>query len=166
MQFAFEHRFPGSSADVLGAMIDADFYRALELPDLSLPEVVSQHDDGSLGGLALRYTYTGHLDPIAVALLGGGELFWLQEVRVDRAAARASLAVTLERQPERLHASGEFRLEGTADGVLRHLQGDLVVGIPLVGPRAERAILGGFGTRLDLEAEALAARIAAASHEP
>ncbi|HVB06062.1 MAG TPA: DUF2505 family protein [Acidimicrobiales bacterium] len=166
MRFAFEHRFPAGPTQVLGAMIDPDFYRTLALPDLSLPEVVSARDDGERGSLALRYTFTGHLDPIAAALLGGGELLWLQEVTVDRPRGRASLQVSLERQPERLHAEGGFRLEETADGALRRLEGDLVVGVPLVGPRAERLILGGFSTRLDLEAAALATAIATATDQP
>ncbi len=166
MEFSLEHRFPAPAEAVLGAMIDAPFYATLVLPDLSLPELVGHFDDGVVGELALRYTYIGRLDPLARSLLGGGELVWTQQVRVDRAACGATLSFAAERDPARLYGHGEFVVAEDERGWCRTLHGEVVVAIPIVGPAAERAILGGLRSRLDLEAEALAAHVAAPPSQP
>ena len=63
------------------------------------------------------------------------------EAACDKLEYLASLVsmddIAFGRQPW----AGEFLLEATEEGVLRRLQGDLVVGIPLVGPRARPLII-------------------------
>jgi Protein of unknown function (DUF2505) len=159
VDFSLEHRFGAPPAAVLTAMIDGDFYRTLALPDLSLPEVAACEDDGDAGSLTLRYTFTGHLDPFARGLLGGGALVWTQTVRVVRSSSTATLLFAADLAPDRLHGGGQFRLRAAEMGCVRDLSGELVVGVPLVGKRAERTIVGGLRTRLDLEAQALETRL-------
>jgi hypothetical protein len=166
VRFSLEHHFTADALVVLGGMIDADFYRTLALPDLSLPEIEERADDGDVGLLGLRYRFTGHLDPIARRLLSGGELAWRQRVTIDRAARRAHLTFAADRQPDRLYGSGDFVLHDDEAGSSRTFDGDVVVAVPLVGRTAERAIVGGLATRLDLEAAALETRLTQSPRSP
>jgi hypothetical protein len=84
MRFEAEQRFPGVAAQAVAALlVDPEFEARVELPDLSLPELVEHRVDGSETVLRLRYQYVGELDPIAVRLLGGKKLTWVQELRLD-----------------------------------------------------------------------------------
>ena len=47
MRFECEHEFAASRAAVAAVLCDPDFQTQLALPDLSLPTVVSQSDDGT-----------------------------------------------------------------------------------------------------------------------
>jgi hypothetical protein len=125
MRFAAEHRFAAPVDAVIAGLTDPEFHRGLQLPDLKLLDVDVQPDQSETV-LRLRYDFVGHLDPLARRLLGGRQLTWLQELRLD--------------------GSGTGRL--TFDG-------ELVVEVPVVGHNAERRIVPGLLRRLDIEAAAL-----------
>jgi hypothetical protein len=160
MQFEAEHRFDGSPAAVAAVLGDAAFYVGLSLPDLSLPEVVEQGQgpDGSGSRVLLRYEYTGHLDPTALRLLGGDRLTWTQEIRI-RPDGSGTLTFLAEKNPGVLHGEATFTLVADGGGAIRHLSGDLVVSIPIIGGMAERRIVPGVLARLDIEAEAVNQRL-------
>lgn len=156
MRFAAEHRFRAVPDDVVERLADPGFHLGLALPDLSLPELLEQRDEGDVTVLRLRYRYTGELDSRARRLLGGHVLRWVQELRVDRGAAGGALHMAAETMPAGLHARAEFGVApGAHGGAVRSLQGDLVVGVPVIGPMAERRIVPGVLARLDVEARAL-----------
>lgn len=164
MRFQAEHRFAASVRAVGELLADPSFYLGLELPDLALPELLDQRTERSDSGpevvvLRLRYEFTGSLDPIAERLLGSSRLAWVQEVRVERSSGTGRLGFEAERDPRRLHGSADFVLEATGSGCVRRLEGELVVAVPAIGPMAERRIVPGLLRRLDIEAEALSARL-------
>jgi hypothetical protein len=162
MRFQAQHHFSGSVGAVIGVLGDPEFHRALPLPDLAPPEVLAAEDDGDTVRLDLRYAYTGSIDPMAKRFLGGGDLTWRQELRLDRTSGSGSLHFAADADPKKLHGKASFRFEAAADGgTRRSLQGELVVSIPLVGGMAERAIVPGVLERLDLEAAALNERLTA-----
>lgn len=137
-------------------LADPDFHLGLVLPDLSLPELLEHDQDGDAVVLRLRYEYTGQLDARARRLLGGRVLRWVQELRVDRAGATGSLAMAAEMMPSGLRARADFAVAADGRrGAVRALHGDLVVGVPVIGPMAERRIVPGVLARLDVEAQAL-----------
>ena len=172
MRFSAEHRFSASQGEVAAVLADPDFHRSLELPDLRLLEVrqlraasasdVSPDGDASgETGLLVRYEFTGRLDPVAVRLLGGAQLTWSQEVHV-RGEEGGWLTFAAEANPRLLHGRADFVLHPDPDGAgpatskaLRRLDGELTVAIPVVGSMAERRIVSGVLTRLDVEAESV-----------
>ena len=158
VRFTTEHRFEAPSLAVMAAMVDGSLYASLELPDLGLPEVLEQPEppDAAELALRLRYHYTGSLDPIARTLLGGRELFWLQEVRIDPAAHRGEMRFASEEQPDRLHGSAQLSFEALGNATVRRLDGEVIVGIPLVGGAAERRVIDGLLRRLEIESDAIA----------
>src|SRR3954470_9052340 len=99
MDFSLDHDFPAPPAAVMAAWCDAGFHTKLELPDLSLPEIVEETRNASQYRLQLRYEFTGHVDPIAQKLLGGKKLTWLQTLQLDTDAGRGTLAFAAEADP-------------------------------------------------------------------
>lgn len=100
----------------------------------------------------LRYDHVGHLDPIARWLLGDRRLTWIQDLRLDRTSGVGRLSFEAEADPARLHGAADVTLESVDGGTVRRLDDQLVVAVPLIGPRAERRILPGLVRRLDIKA--------------
>jgi hypothetical protein len=177
MRFDAEHRFDGAPGAVAAVLADPDFYVDLALPDLSLPEVVEHGAAGQERLVVLRYEYTGHLDPIARRLLGGGRLTWLQEVRVGSpdggprgegapgegtggpGPLAGSLVFRAEANPGVLHGDARFTLTAERSTTVRRLEGEVVVAIPVMGGMAEQRIVPGVRARLDIEAAAVNQRL-------
>jgi hypothetical protein len=161
MRFRAEHEFPAPPAAVAEILCDPAFHLALDLPDLSRPEVVSHSTDGTERAVALRYTFVGHLDPVARRLLAGRKLTWIQELHLDEATGEGRLSFSAEAEADRLYGSAAVTLTGLADGTRtrRRIEGEFFVKVPLVGGTAERRIVPGLVRRLDVEAAALTKRL-------
>lgn len=161
MRFHAEHQFAAPPRAVARLLVDPAFHRDLRLPDVALLEVSASDTEDGRHRLHLRYEFVGHLDPFARRLLGGRELTWLQELRLDPASGEGRLSFHAERDPQRLRGSAEFAIEPRDGGAVRRLDGELVVAVPLIGSRAERHIVPGLLRRLDIEAWALDQRLGA-----
>jgi hypothetical protein len=155
VRFHAEHHFTGSTDAVTTLLGTPEFYLDLDLPDLSLPELIDHHQDGEVAVVHLRYVFEGHLDPIAQGLLGSSQLAWIQEVRVDRSAGAGTLGFHAEKDPRRLHGTADFVVKASGKGSVRRIDGELVVAVPGIGRMAERRIVPGVVTRLDIEAQAV-----------
>lgn len=162
MRFRTDQRFAGVTPRAVGALlVDPAFETEVELPDLSRPTVVEHRADGDRARLRLRYEFVGHLDPIARKLLGGRQLTWVQELDLDLAAGRGDLSFAAEADPDRLHGAATVVLRGEGADTVRSFDGELVVKAPVIGGMAERRIVPGLLRRLDVEADAVRARLAA-----
>ncbi|HMG43635.1 MAG TPA: DUF2505 family protein [Acidimicrobiales bacterium] len=165
MRFTAEHRFGGPVDAVVALLTDPEFHRELQLPDLSLPEVVAADVDGDDAHLQLRYEFVGSLDPIASRLLGGRKLTWLQDLDLDRSTGKGRLRFAAEAEPKRLHGKADFTVapvDGDAGASVRRLTGELKVGVFGVGSMAEGRIVPGLRRRLDIEATELDRRLTSA----
>ena len=160
MDFSLDHEFPAPPAAVIAVWCDAGFHTTLELPDLSLPEVVEETRTGPQYRLQLRYEFVGHIDPIAQKIVGGRKLTWLQTLELDTDAGTGSLAFAAEADPGRLFGSVAVNaMAPEPNGTQRHIDGRLHVKVPLIGGRAERSIVPGIMSRLDVEAAAVSDRL-------
>jgi carbon monoxide dehydrogenase subunit G len=161
MRFRAEHEFAAPPAAVAEILCDPAFHIALDLPDLSRPEVVSHSADGAERALVLRYTFVGHLDPVARRLLAGRKLTWIQELHLDEASGTGRLSFSAEAEADRLYGSAAVTLTAVAEGTRtrRRIEGEFFVKVPLVGGTAERRIVPGLVRRLDVEAAALTKRL-------
>jgi hypothetical protein len=161
VRFEVEHEFPAPRAEVAGVLCDPAFHTALDLPDLSRPEVVEHTVTGAARVLRLRYEYIGQLDPIARKILAGRRLTWIQELRLDWATFVGALSFSAEEDAGRLQGSAEVAITELRAGEWsrRRIVGDFHVRVPLVGGTAEHRIVPGLVRRLDVEAEALTAEV-------
>jgi hypothetical protein len=156
VHFEAEHAFPGGCAAVAAVLCDPGFHTNLDLPDLSRPTVVEDGNDGTARVLTLRYEYVGQLDPIARKVIAGRELTWIQALRLDTTTFAGTLTFSAEAAPDRLNGRAQVALVADGDDrCTRRIDGDLHVKFPLVGGTAERRIVPGLLTRLDVEAAAL-----------
>jgi hypothetical protein len=156
VKFRADHEFPAAPAAVAVVLCDPAFHTALDLPDLSRPEVVECSASGSDRRLRLRYEFVGHLDPVARRLLGARRLTWLQELQLDVDTGTGRLSFAAEAEPNRLYGTAEVALVALGtDRSRRSVIGDLYVKMPVVGGTAERRIVPGLVRRLDVEADAL-----------
>jgi hypothetical protein len=162
MRFSVDHELPGSVTEVADVLLDPDFQTQLELPDLSLPEVVESTTSGTTSSLRLRYEFTGKVDPIVNKLMRNKKLTWVQEFRLDRATGRGQLTFAAELDPKRLFGSADMTLEAVDDDEThRHIRGELHVKVPVIGGSAEKKIVPGLVRRLDVEAAEVAATLKA-----
>ena len=161
MRFRAEHDFPALPDAVAEVLCDPAFHLAVDLPDLSRPEVVETTTAGTKRVLRLRYEFVGHLDPIARRILAGRTLSWLQDLSLDAATGSGQLSFSAEAEADRLYGSAVVTLVALDDAhTRRRVEGELFVKVPLVGGTAERRIVPGLVRRLDVEAEALRAVLA------
>ena len=161
MHFEREHEFAASVERVATLMSDPAFQTALELPDLSRPTVVTHEVDGDAHRLTLRYQYVGQLDPIAQKVVGGRAISWVQDLRIDVATGAGTLGFSADGVGGRADGTATVTITATGDAACRRrISGDFRIKIPLLGGKAERAIVPGLLRRLDVEAEALAAELA------
>jgi hypothetical protein len=160
MRFRAEHEFPATPVAVAEILCDPAFHLALDLPDLSRPEVIAHTTVGTKRSLSLRYTFVGHLDPVARRLLAGRKLTWIQELHLDEASGEGRLSFSAEAEADRLYGAAEVTLTALADDrTRRRIVGEFFVKVPLVGGTAERRIVPGLVRRLDVEAAALTGRV-------
>lgn len=160
MRFEGEHRFAAPPPAVVDVLADPAFYQDLTLPDLRLDDVVDHHRDETGAVVRLRYEYTGNLDPMALRLLGGERLTWLQELAIEPSGTSGTLTFRTEANPDVLHGDASFTLDADGGTTVRRLSGDVVVTLPIIGAMAERRIVPGVVARLDIEAEAINRRLA------
>lgn len=162
MRFCSEHLFVAGVEPVRALLVDPAFQQELQLPDLSLIDVVDSGTHGDEAILRLRYEFVGHLDALAYRLLGGRRLTWLQELRLDMASGAGRLTFAAEADPRRLHGEADVTLRPRDGGSERTIDGEFVVAVPLVGGMAERRIVPGLLRRLDIEAAAIDGHLAGA----
>jgi Protein of unknown function (DUF2505) len=161
VRFERDHDFGGSPERVGELMCDPEFQARVELPDLSLPTVVGHDVDGPHRLLRLRYRYTGQLDSVARRVIGNRQLTWVQELRLDVEQGTGALSFSADDDAGRVGGTASVTISPTKeDGAHRRIAGDFHIRIPLVGGTAERKIVPGLVRRLDVEAAALAARLA------
>ncbi len=161
VHFEREHDFAGTVEQVATLMSDPGFQTVLDLPDLARPDVVTHEVDGPERRLTLRYEYIGQLDPIAQKVVGGRKLTWVQDLRIDVSTGTGTLDFSADGVGGRADGTASLTITATSDGSCRRrIDGDFRIRIPLVGGKAERAIVPGLERRLDVEAEALAAELA------
>jgi hypothetical protein len=161
VHFEAAHDFAASRARVAGLMADPAFQSHLELPDLTLPTVVAHEDDGAHRLLRLRYEYTGQVDSLARRIVGNRQLTWVQELRLDVEQGTGTLSFSADEDAGRANGSASVTLTARGEHASHRLiSGDFHIRIPVVGGTAERKIVPGLVRRLDVEAAALAARLA------
>ena len=165
MHFERDHDFAATVEQVASIMSDPAFQTQLDLPDLARPDVVAHEVDGASHRLTLRYAYIGQLDPIAQKVVGGRKLTWVQDLRIDVSTGVGTLGFSADGVGGRADGTATVTITpistGTGDASCRRvIDGDFRINIPLVGGKAEKAIVPGLARRLDVEADAVAAELA------
>lgn len=157
MRFELTQRYASPPADVGAAYADADLYPTLVgLPRLGGIEVLDHSGESDRVTLGVRFRFTGDLPSAVTAVIDPAKLTWVQRSRHDLADGTATFELLPDHYPDRLRASGTFRIVVDGTGARRSVAGEIKVrGVPLVGGRVERAIVDGLGDYLTAEAPAV-----------
>lgn len=161
MRFRFEQRIPAPPDAVVGVLLDPGFLDDLDdLPRLGRPRLLDQRSEGDLVHRRVRHTFTGDVPPAARRVVDPSRLSWVETSTVERRAHRAEWSVRADHYPRLLRASGTWRMEADGEkGSRRVIEGEVRVGMPLVGAKVEAAIVDGFREYADAEERAVTERV-------
>ncbi|MDQ6614031.1 MAG: DUF2505 domain-containing protein [Actinomycetota bacterium] len=149
------------------ALVDPRFLERLgQLPKLGHPELLEQRDMGGRFFQRVRYDFAGDLSAPVKAVIDPAKLTWVEESTQDRTTHRTTIAIVPDHYTSMFGCSGVIRL--TADPArgttVRISTGDVFVRVPLVGGKAEGAIISGLQEHAELEADALDQWVAEGNH--
>ena len=163
MRFDLTQRFTAGADAVTAAYADPELYPTLVgLPKLGRIEVLgSDRPSDSAARLRVRFGFTGHLPPAVTAVVDPERLTWVQETDHDLESGATTFRLVPDHYPDRLSASGTFRITADGEGARRVVSGELKVRALLVGGKVEQAIVSGLAEYLVAEAPAVDAYIAA-----
>jgi hypothetical protein len=168
MRFSVKHKFPGTLARLEALLVDPGLYARLEraLPALARIELLSNEEVG--GVVRRRVRYTPRVATERVPAYGRGRitpemLIWVEESAFDRAAHRIDYRVEPnlpERWRDRFESRGVFTFHEEADGVVRRIEGEVTVRVPVLGLLAERHLVKEACAGFDADARVLASWLA------
>jgi hypothetical protein len=140
------------------ALVNPRFLETLgRLPKLGRPELLEQRDMGDRVFLRVRYHFEGNLSSAVKAFIDPAKLSWVEDSLQDRKTHLTDIEIVPDHYTSIFRCSGLIRLttDATTGGTVRVATGDVVIGVPVFGAKAEAAIVSGLREHADLEAEAL-----------
>ena len=153
MHFRLDQALPGSVEEVVAAFTDPEFLvRVGQQAKVGAPEILGQDRDGTVVRQRVRYRFTGPLSPTVERVIDRRRLIWVDEHEYDLSRATAEFRIIPENYADRLHCHGTEQFTATPTGTNRHVESELTVRWPLVGPLVERAIVSGLQEHLAEEA--------------
>lgn len=164
MHFEVTQRFAADAHAVGAAYADEDLYPTLEgLPSLGGIDVLDRSiaSPGKVR-MRIRFAFTGNLPSAVTAVVDPTRLTWVQDSQHDLATGAATFRLLPDHYPDRLTASGTFRVASgrNGKGSTRTVTGELKVHVLFVGGKAEGGIVNGLREYLGAEAPAVDAYIA------
>ena len=161
MRFELEQTLPGTVDAVMAAFTDPGYLASLgRLAKVGEPEVLDQHRDGDTVRQRVRYRFTGDLSSAVTAVVDRRKLVWVDEHVYDLANATATFHIIPEHYADRLRCGGTEWFGEAGTSTTRHLEAELTVRWPVVGPLVERAIVSGLQEHLAEEGRLLTAWMA------
>ncbi|HEY2745037.1 MAG TPA: DUF2505 family protein [Polyangia bacterium] len=165
MRFVVEHKLPGTIERLEALIADPRLYDRLApaLPGIERIELLAS--DEADGRLHRRVRYTprahasGRVPAFGRGIITPEMLVWIEESVFDRAAHRIDYRITPNlpaRWRDRFDSHGAFTLRAEPGGVVRRVDGEVVVRVPIVGAIAERLLVKEVRAGFDADAAVLA----------
>jgi hypothetical protein len=167
MHFEVVQYLHASIEEVEEALVDPRFLEALaKLPKLGRPELLEQRNMGDRIFQRVRYDFAGDLSSTVKAFIDPAKLSWVEESTQDRRTHRTDIEIVPDFYTSMFTCSGIITLvaDRATSTSRRTASGEVVVRVPLVGSKAETAIISGLREHADLEAEVLDRWIASGEH--
>jgi len=140
------------------ALVDPRFLATLgQLPKLGRPDLIEQRDMGDRVFQRVRYDFAGDVSPAVRAFIDPAKLSWVEESMQDRKTHTTTIAIVPDHYTTIFGCSGLVYLvpDPATATTVRTATGEVTVRVPLVGAKAEAAIISGLREHAELEAEAL-----------
>jgi hypothetical protein len=145
VDFSLHQEIPASVDRVGAALVDAAFLvRMAELPKLGSAEVVSRSEQGAVVSIQVRYLFQADLPGAVTRFVDPDKLSWVEDSTADLASHRTQCVLVPDNYANLLSGSYHAVLEADGSGCVRTVTGELKVHVPLVGGKAEKAIVSGL----------------------
>jgi hypothetical protein len=168
MRVVVDQLIDATPEEAQAAFLDPAFYQGLgQLEGISAPEVRSLSLEGGHARAVIGYRFAGELNSLARSVLDPAKLTWAQVTDVDIAAKHSEVVMVPDNYANLLSFQGWYDLLADDGGRARqHLEADLRVSIPLLGPLAERAIVSSIRENLASTASLIETFVAAQRSGP
>ncbi|RMF74335.1 MAG: DUF2505 domain-containing protein [Acidobacteria bacterium] len=142
MRFTVEHRFDCPPERFWELFWDPEFDRRVDEAAGTRRTVVREWREGGLRCWRSRFEASAEGESAVTAVLGRGLLDYEQESRLDEKRGELTWTVLPGPLPfgVTLSASGTMRVEPDGAGCVRRVEGEVSVGVPLVGGTIEAAV--------------------------
>lgn len=161
MDFTLHQEIPAPIEAVEAALVNADFLaRMAELPKLGSAEVLLNERDGDTVKLQVRYLFQADLSAAVTRFVDPKNLTWVEDSTVDVANHHTTCAIKPDNYANLLSGSYEALIAASATGCVRTVNGMIKVHVPLVGGKAEKAIIGGLSENAEAQTTLLTEFIA------
>jgi hypothetical protein len=152
VDFTLQQEIPAPVDAVEEALVNPDFLaRMAELPKLGSAEVLGHDRDGDTVSLQVRYLFQADLSASVTRFVNPDDLTWVEDSSVDLAAHLTACEIKPDNYENLLSGSYEARIEVSGTGCLRTVRGTIKVHVPLLGGKAEKAIVGGLSENADAQ---------------
>ncbi|HEX3946364.1 MAG TPA: DUF2505 family protein [Acidimicrobiales bacterium] len=160
MRFEVDQAIAAPVDRVLAELVDPTFYEALAgVPGVDAPRLMDRTVEGEAVRLVLAFAFAGSVSGAIRTVVDPSKLTWAVHLTVRPSDRTAEFVVVPDHYPDLLQGSGSHRFtDRGAGGTVRTTGGDLLVRVPLLGRKAEKAIVDGFRRHLLAEGELLAER--------
>jgi hypothetical protein len=169
MRFELVQRLQAPIDAVERALVDPRFLDQLgRLPKLGRPELLEQRDMGDRVFQRVRYDFEGDLSATVKAFIDPAKLSWVERSTQDRTTHLTEIDIVPDNYTSMFSCSGLIRMttDPATGFTTRVATGEVLVHVPLVGAKAEAAIISGLQEHADLEAQALDEWVAAGGSGP
>ena len=154
MRFHLQQEFPAPLAEVEAAFLDDAFLARLgDIPGLGRPEPLEERRDGDLVHRRVRYRFTKPVSSVVRRVVDPARLTWVEVSTTDTRTHRTTFHIEPDHYPDKLASQAAIQLTPAGQGTRRVTEGEVVVRVPLVGGRVERAIVDGLREHADAEVE-------------
>ena len=167
MRFSVEHKLPGTLSRLEAIITDPQLYDRLAraLPGLERIELLASEEMDGILRRRVRYTPRAHdrVPAFGRGLVTPEMLIWVEESAFDRAAGRIDYRVEPNlpaRWRDRFDSRGCFTFRQEAGGIVRRVDGEVTVRVPVVGGLAERVLVKEAQAGFDADAAVLASWLA------
>ncbi len=163
-RFVVEDRFDATVAELIALLDDPALYERLQsaMPALERIQPLERTDEGDVVRKRVRYVprTEGKIPAFGRAFVKPSMLSWIEESTFDRREARFTYRIVPNLPAswrDRFDTHGEYRLLDDGGRVLRRLEGEIHVRVPLFGGRVERMLRKEVETNFRAESQAIAA---------
>ena len=166
MKFEIVNRFRTTVADFERVLDDPQLYEKLRLPAIEKIEPLERVDEGERVRRRVRYTPNtdGKIPSFGRSVVKPSMLRWIEESTYDKARHRFDYRI-LPNLPEswrdRFQSQGSYQLAQEGGEVVRRIEGEIVVRLPLLGRTVEKLLLREVTENFRAEAEAMSALLRA-----
>ncbi len=152
MDFTLHQEIPAPIDAVEAALVDDDFLaRMAELPKLGSADVLLNERDGDTVKLQVRYLFQADLSASVTRFVDPKDLTWVEDSTVDVAQHHTACEIKPDNYANLLSGSYEARISASGTGCVRTVKGTIKVHVPLLGGKAEKAIIGGLSENADAQ---------------